>query len=311
MHRFVVGALVALLAEFTSSVELHGAPVGRLILVRHGQSTWNSRNLFTGWADPSLTSQGRVEAARAGALLRMQNVRVDTALCSTLRRTSQSLGVMLRTLEQQPPIVRSWRLNEQHCGALTGCNKRELAIRFGEQQVKEWRRNPHSRPPAATDTLADHVMSLGVPIGRVEQRRSCSLTAPRCESMMDACARYRPLWSHAIAPLLRRGQTVLCCGHGNMLRGAVREIEGLSDEALMALELPQSVPVVYTFDSELQLLETHLPHAAHTFQAPGLQSVLLGDMESIRTAQQRSAAAHQGAHPALPVPETARNSCSA
>ncbi|KAG8470177.1 hypothetical protein KFE25_008598 [Diacronema lutheri] len=292
---FAAALLLALASRLVRALATSApAASGRLILVRHGQSTWNELGLFTGWADPPLTAQGRREAAHAGALLGAYGVRVDTALCSTLRRTSQSLETMLATLNQQPAVVRSWRLNEQHCGALTGWNKRELAIAYGERQVRRWRREPHVRPPPASELLSERVVQLGARIGRLEQRRSCSLTAPSCESMLDACSRYRPLWSHLIAPLVRRGQTVLVVGHGNMLRGAVREIEGLSDEQLMALEIPQATPMMYHFDADMRPVEAfdELAHGGQAIQTDGIHGVLLGDPDAIRGAQELSAAAH-------------------
>lgn len=275
-----LGRLVLLLGKV--------AQPGRLVLVRHGQSTWNEANLFTGWADPPLTPKGWREAAQAAALLEAHGLRIDTALCSRLRRSSQSLETMLTALGQVPPVVRSWRLNEQHCGALTGFNKRELAVTYGEEQVRRWRRDPHHRPPPASDAQ----------LGRLEQRRSCSLDVPRCESMLDACRRYRPLWAHLIAPLLQRGQTVLVVGHGNMLRGAVREIEGLSDEQLMGLEMPQGTPMLYQFDQHMRPRPC-AEQGAQLLRTDGIHGVLLGDPESVRDAQARSAAAHRAS--AAPV----------
>jgi 2,3-bisphosphoglycerate-dependent phosphoglycerate mutase len=219
-------------------------------------------------------------------------VQVDCAICSTLRRTSQSLDIMLGVLGQKPPVVRSWRMNEQHCGALTGWNKRQLAIEYGEERVRRWRRDPQVRPPAASATLPEIVLRLGSVVGRVEHRRSCSLAAPRCESMVDACNRYRPFYRQVIVPMLRRGQTVLCAGHGNMLRGAVREVEGLSDAQLSQLELPQATPLVFHFDENMRLVEPSDDPSESAVRMDGIQGVLLGDAAAVRAAQQASAAAH-------------------
>lgn len=299
------GYLLVALATLQPLTGLMGGSAvrpGRLVLVRHGQSTWNELNLFTGWVDSPLTPAGWREAARAAVLLESHDVHVDVALCSTLRRTSQSLDAILTGLGQQPPVVRSWRLNEVHCGALTGWNKRALAIAYGEDEVHSWRRDPHRRPPPASDLLPEHVIRLGSQIGRLERRRSCLLNEPRGESLIDACNRYRPLWAHVIVPLLRRGQTVLVVGHGNMLRGAVREIEGINDEQLAALEIPQGTPMVYNFDQGMRPRDAYDELSARNRQVirmEDINGVLLGDPEAVRHAQARSAAAHTHTAPSL------------
>lgn len=285
MNRLLLTALAVLPALNGKAA----SRTGRLVLVRHGQSTWNEANVFTGWADPPLTPTGWREAARASFLLDSHGIKIDTALCSTLQRTSQTLDTILAGLGQHPRVARSWRLNEQSCGALTGWNKRELAEAFGEAEVHSWRRDPHRRPPPATDLLSEDLVRLGLQVG------SCLLAAPASESLLDACHRYRPLWARVIVPLLQRGKTVLVVGHGNMLRGAVREIEGLSDEQLMALEIPNCVPMVYEFDKALRPRDPFGELAARNAQIlrmDGIQGVLLGDPDVVRHAQARSAAAH-------------------
>lgn len=267
---------------------------GRLVLVRHGQSVWNDLNLFTGWADPGLTLRGRDEAANAGALLRTHGISVDTAFCSRLRRASQTLDLVLSELDADIPVIRSWRLNEQHCGALTGENKRDLALQYGEEIVFDWRRNPRSRPPAAQGLLPEVASRLGSRIAPVELRRSCRVDGPSAESLIDACNRYRPLWRHGIGPLLRRGKTVLVAGHGNMLRGAVREIEGLSDERMSTFELPQATPVIFEFDSELHPVTSRamLDDSENVIALTGTSGYFLGDEDRVRRLQAQSAAAH-------------------
>jgi len=275
------------------------SPRGRLVLVRHGRSTWNDLNLFTGFADPSLSKWGIQEALLAGRLLKECGIHPDIAFVSRLQRADQTLRIVLNTLGDKPPVVQSWRLNEQHCGALTGWNKRDLALTYGEEQVFQWRRNPRVRPPPASDLLPEVVARLGSRIARVEHRRSCLLAAPKAESLLDACARFRPLWRHGIRPLLRKGQTVLVAGHGNMLRGAIREIEGLSDDELMRLELPQATPLVYDFFADLAPRAPPEGESELFVRSSVIKGAFLGDETRVRAAQTRSALAH-AAGPRLP-----------
>lgn len=265
------------------------------MLVRHGESTWNEANLFTGWADPGLSPRGEEEALCAGQLMMAEGIQVDTAFVSRLARADETLHILLDALGQRPAIVQSWRVNEQHCGDLTGMNKRELALRYGESQIWRYRRDPRVRPPPASDLLPETVERLGSRIARVEQRRLCKVLAPRCESMYDVVRRFAPLWRHGVVPLLRRGQTVLIVGHGNVLRGAIAIVEGLTDVQLSRLELPQATPIVYEWDECMRLAAgpDDMATAYHRGgPMEGLRSVVLGDPVRVREAQAKSAAAH-------------------
>ncbi len=218
-----------------------------LVLLRHGESTWNKENRFTGWTDVDLSETGLAEAHEAGRLLREEGFRFDVAYTSVLKRAIRTLWIALDELDQMwLPIHNSWRLNERHYGALQGLNKAEMAVKFGEEQVKVWRRS-YDVPPPALEPDDERFP------GRDPRYAGLAATEiPRCESLKDTVARFLPYWHSDIAPALRDGRRVLVAAHGNSLRALVKYLDGISDEAIVGLNIPTGVPLVYELDAELR-----------------------------------------------------------
>jgi 2,3-bisphosphoglycerate-dependent phosphoglycerate mutase len=220
---------------------------GRLVLLRHGQSTWNLENLFTGWIDVDLSPQGVVEAREAGKLLRAEGLDFDQAFTSVLKRAIRTLWIALDELDQMwLPVERSWRLNERHYGALQGLDKARTVERHGAEQVKIWRRSYDIPPPplAADD-----------PQNPRFDRRYASVPAaelPAAESLKDTLARVLPFWSARIAPELKAGRNVLVAAHGNSLRALVKMLDGISDAAIVELNIPTGVPLLYELNEALK-----------------------------------------------------------
>jgi 2,3-bisphosphoglycerate-dependent phosphoglycerate mutase len=221
----------------------------QLTLLRHGESLWNREQRFTGWADVDLTTEGIAQMRGAAAALRGANVQFDVAFTSVLKRCVRSQWVVLDALDcMWLPQVCDWRLNERHYGALTGRRKAEAVQAHGEAAVKRWRRSYDAQPPAI-----DAAAAAWVPI----DRRYAALRAgeiPASESLRQTVARVQACWSEAIAPALRCGQRVLVTGHGNGLRALVKLLEGVSDEAIVSVEVPNAAPIVYALDGELRVL---------------------------------------------------------
>ena len=218
-----------------------------LVLLRHGESTWNKENRFTGWTDVDLSETGVAEAREAGRLLLAESHRFDVAYTSVLKRAIRTLWITLDELDQMwLPIVNSWRLNERHYGALQGLNKAETAARFGDEQVKLWRRSYDIPPPALDDE--DERFP-----GRDPRYAGVSAAdLPRCESLKDTVARFLPFWESDIAPALRDGKRVLVAAHGNSLRALVKYLDGISDADIVGLNIPTGVPLVYELDDDLR-----------------------------------------------------------
>jgi 2,3-bisphosphoglycerate-dependent phosphoglycerate mutase len=218
-----------------------------LVLLRHGESTWNSENRFTGWTDVDLSETGMAEAHEAGRLLREEGFRFDVAYTSVLKRAIRTLWIALDEMDQMwLPVVNSWRLNERHYGALQGLNKAETAARFGDDQVKVWRRS-YDVPPPALDPGDERFP------GRDPRYAGLAdADLPRCESLADTVARFLPFWESDIAPALRDGKRVLVAAHGNSLRALVKYLDGISDDAIVALNIPTGAPLVYDLDAELR-----------------------------------------------------------
>lgn len=218
----------------------------RLVLLRHGQSTWNQENRFTGWTDVDLTDLGREEARAAGVMLRETGDVFDIAFTSVLKRALRTCWITLDELDQLwIPMERNWRLNERHYGALQGLNKAETAAKHGEEQTHLWRRS-YDIPPPPLD-LDDERHPAHDP-------RYASLSAderPATESLKDTVARFLPYWNGTIAPAIRQGQRVLIVAHGNSLRALVKHLDGISDEAIAALNIPTGIPLVYELDDAL------------------------------------------------------------
>ena len=220
---------------------------GKLILVRHGQSTWNVENLFTGWTDVDLSEQGRAEAASAGRELLKEQLGADIAFTSVLKRAIRTLWIMLDEMDRMwLPVERSWRLNERHYGALQGLNKAQTVAQHGEAQVKVWRRSYDVPPPPLTADDPRHA--------RFDPRYASVDPAelPATESLKDTLARVLPFWHARIAPELRRGRTVWVVAHGNSLRAMVKMLDEVSESEITELNIPTGVPLLYELDAQLR-----------------------------------------------------------
>mgnify|MGYP005848587511 CR=1 FL=1 len=219
----------------------------RLVLLRHGQSIWNSENRFTGWTDVDLTDKGIAEAKRAGQILREAGYTVDVAYTSVLKRAIKTLWLVLDELDLcWLPVRTSWRLNERHYGALQGLDKAETAARYGVEVVHSWRRSYAVRPPALEPDdprFPSHDRRYqAVPPGLL----------PRTESLKDTVERLLPCWHEAIAPAVAAGQGALVVAHGNSLRAFVKFLDGVPDEDVPSLAIPTGIPLVYEFDADLR-----------------------------------------------------------
>ncbi len=218
-----------------------------LVLVRHGESVWNKENRFTGWTDVDLTGKGVEEAREAGRLLRAGGFTFDVVYTSVLKRAIRTMWLLMDEMDLMwLPVLRRWRLNERHYGALQGLNKAEMAQKFGEQQVHEWRRS-YDTPPPALDPDDERYP------GR--DPRYAELTddeLPRTECLKDTVERFLPLWHSEIAPVVRSGKKVLIVAHGNSLRALVKYLDGISDEEIVGLNIPTGVPLVYELSAELR-----------------------------------------------------------
>ncbi len=237
----------------------------KLVLLRHGESIWNKENRFTGWTDVDLSEQGLTEAKRAGQILQAEGFTFDVAFTSVLKRAIRTLWMALDEMDQMwIPIYNSWRLNERHYGGLQGLNKAEMAAKFGEAQVKVWRRSYDVRPPALT--VDDPRFPGNDPRYKALDPRDIPLT----ECLKDTVARFLPYWHETIAPAIRAGRRVLISAHGNSLRALVKYLDNISDEEIVGLNIPTGVPLVYELDADLK----------------PVQHYYLGDPEEIRKAQE-------------------------
>jgi len=218
----------------------------KLVLVRHGQSTWNLENRFTGWTDVDLTDQGRSEARTAGALLREGGYEFDLAFTSVLRRAIKTLWIVLEEMGLEwLPVARAWQLNERHYGSLQGLNKAEMAEKFGESQVKIWRRSYDVPPPALDLTDARHP--------RFDRRYSklAPELLPATESLKITLERVLPYWHSALAPVVSAGQRLLIVAHGNSIRALVKYLDNISDSEITELNIPTGIPLVYELNDQL------------------------------------------------------------
>jgi 2,3-bisphosphoglycerate-dependent phosphoglycerate mutase len=221
----------------------------KLVLLRHGESDWNRENRFTGWTDVDLSPKGIEEAHEAARLLKQDGYDFDCAFTSVLKRAIRTLWIVLDDMDRMwLPVLRDWRLNERHYGALQGLNKAETAAKFGDDQVKVWRRSYAIPPPALTP---DDERYPG------HDRRYAGLTReqlPLTESLKETVARFVPYWQGAIAPQVKAGKRVLVAAHGNSLRALVKHLDGVSDDAIVELNIPTGIPLVYELDAELRPL---------------------------------------------------------
>ena len=215
-----------------------------VVLVRHGQSTWNLENRFTGWVDVELSERGDIEAQRAGRALRDAGFEFDVAYTSYLKRSIRTLWLMLDELDQMwIPIHNDWRLNERHYGALQGLNKLETAERHGAEQVQRWRRGYAVRPPALDADDPSHP--------RHDPRYAAIGAVPSAESLADTLARVVPYWQSTIVADVAAGKRVLVVAHGNSLRALIKHLDGISEEAIVELNIPTGIPLIYEFDDKL------------------------------------------------------------
>jgi 2,3-bisphosphoglycerate-dependent phosphoglycerate mutase len=220
---------------------------GKLVLLRHGQSIWNLENLFTGWIDVDLSKQGLLEAAEAGRLLRAEGIAFDIAFTSVLKRAIRTLWIALDEMDMMwLPVERSWRLNERHYGGLQGLDKAQTVEKHGAEQVKIWRRSYDIPPPPLDRQDPNHPRFdrryAGVPADEL----------PSSESLKDTLNRVLPFWASRIAPELANGRNVLVTAHGNSLRALVKMLDSMSDAAIVELNIPTGVPLLYELDSQLK-----------------------------------------------------------
>lgn len=224
----------------------------KIVLLRHGQSTWNQENRFTGWTDVDLSELGKEEAVKAGNLLKEANFHFDKAYTSYLKRAIKTLNITLDTLNQDSiPVEKSWRLNEKHYGALQGLNKAETAEKYGDEQVHIWRRS-YDIAPNALEREEDRS-----PFRDDRYKDIPEAYLPLTESLKDTIERIMPYWECEIYPSLKKYDQILVAAHGNSLRGIIKHLKGISDEAISDLNLPTAIPYVFEFDDDLNLVNDY------------------------------------------------------
>jgi len=243
----------------------------KLVLLRHGESTWNKENRFTGWTDVPLSGQGVEEALEAGRVLKREGYVFDVAYTSVLKRAIKTLWIALEEMDQMwLPVINDWRLNERHYGGLQGLNKAETAERHGEEQVKVWRRSYDIPPPKLTPDdprFPGHdPRYAGIPVASL----------PLTESLKDTVARFLPLWHETIAPSVESGRRVIIAAHGNSLRALVKYLDNIPDSEIVGLNIPTGIPLVYELSDDLKPIRHYY----------------LGDPEAVAKAAQ--AVANQG-----------------
>jgi 2,3-bisphosphoglycerate-dependent phosphoglycerate mutase len=243
----------------------------KLVLLRHGESTWNKENRFTGWTDVDLSDKGVAEAHKAGQALRKEGFIFDIAYTSVLKRAVRTLWIALDEMDLMwIPVYNSWRLNERHYGALQGLNKSEMAAKYGEDQVLVWRRSYDVRPPALEESDKRN------PARDPRYRGLAKKDIPLTECLKDTVARFLPYWHETIAPSVKRGERVLIAAHGNSLRALVKYLDNVSDKDIVDLNIPTGLPLVYELDDKLK------PQ----------KSYYMGDPEEVKRAME--AVANQG-----------------
>jgi 2,3-bisphosphoglycerate-dependent phosphoglycerate mutase len=219
----------------------------KLVLVRHGQSVWNLENRFTGWKDVDLTEQGRAEAAKAGQLLKAAGLDFDVVYTSVLKRAIRTMWSILDQMDlMHLPVNRSYRLNERHYGALQGLDKAETAAKHGEEQVKIWRRS-FDIPPPALDDGDERLPENDKRYAELDRN-----LLPRSESLATTIDRVLPYWQDVVVPALKQGKKPLIVAHGNSLRALVKYLDGMSNEAILGLNIPTGVPIVYELDEDFK-----------------------------------------------------------
>ena len=220
----------------------------RLVIVLHGESEWNQKNLFTGWVDVELSENGRAEAKRAGKALKEAGIDFDICFTSYLKRAINTQQIILKEMEREwLPVFKSYKLNERHYGALSGLNKKETAEKYGDDQVKIWRRSFDVRPPVMEED--NQYNSLKNPAYRDVDPAE----VPMCESLKDTIARTVPYFEKEIKPLVMEGKRVMIAAHGNSLRSLIKYFENISDEEIINVEIPTGTPLVYEFDDNFNV----------------------------------------------------------
>jgi 2,3-bisphosphoglycerate-dependent phosphoglycerate mutase len=223
----------------------------KIVLIRHGESIWNKENLFTGWTDVDLSPKGESEAHEAGKRMKAEGFEFDECWTSVLKRAIRTLWISLDEMDRMYlPIHLDWRLNERHYGALQGLNKAETAARYGEEQVKVWRRS-YDVPPPALEKDDPRWPGHDARYARLEASE-----VPLCESLKDTCKRALPFWNEVIVPRLAAGRRMIIAAHGNSLRAIVKHLDGISDADIVGLNIPTGIPLIYEFDAELKVINS-------------------------------------------------------
>jgi len=243
----------------------------KIVLLRHGESTWNKENRFTGWTDVDLTEKGMEEARTAGKIMKNEGFQFDVAYVSVLKRALRTLWLALEEMDQLwIPWIKTWRLNERHYGALQGLNKAETAALHGEEKVKIWRRSYDIPPPPLEEKDPRY------PGNQAIYKDMDKKDIPLTECLKDTVERFLPYWHETIAPAIKAGKKVLIAAHGNSLRALVKYLDNMTDEAIIELNIPTGVPLVYELDADLKPIKHYY----------------LGDQEAIKKAM--DAVASQG-----------------
>jgi 2,3-bisphosphoglycerate-dependent phosphoglycerate mutase len=243
----------------------------KLVLLRHGESTWNKENRFTGWTDVDLSEKGVVEANKAGEVLKKEGFVFDLAYTSVLKRAIRTLWITLDKMDLMwIPVYNSWRLNERHYGALQGLNKSEMAAKYGEKQVHTWRRS-YDTPPPELEKSDPRYPGKAPRYGDLEEK-----DIPFTECLKDTVARFLPYWHETIAPTIKSGKRVIISAHGNSLRALVKYLDNVSDKDIVSLNIPTGLPLIYELDEDLKPIRNYY----------------LGDEEEVRKAME--AVAKQG-----------------
>jgi len=234
----------------------------KIVFMRHGESTWNLDNRFTGWTDVDLTEKGIAEARQAGKLLLEAGLTFDLTYTSVLKRAIRTLWETLDEMDLMwLPVINSWRLNERHYGALQGLNKAETAARYGDKQVLVWRRSYDTPPPPleADDPRASYSDPRYATLDRAD--------IPLTECLKDTVARVMPVWNESIAPAIRAGKRILISAHGNSLRALIKSLDGISDEDIVGLNVPNGQPLVYELDADLKPIRSYYLGDAASIEA--------------------------------------------
>ena len=221
----------------------------KIVLLRHGESAWNKENKFTGWVDVPLSEKGESEAVQAGELLKREGFSFDMAFTSVLKRAIKTLWLALEEMDEMwLPVVNSWRLNERHYGALQGLNKAETAQKYGDDQVKTWRRSYSTRPPLLDKSDDRYPGKDPRYAGLAEDE------LPAGECLADTVARVIPYWNDAIVPEIKSGKRLIIAAHGNSLRALVKDLDGMSEQDVIELNIPTGIPLVYELGSDMKPL---------------------------------------------------------